>query len=670
MTTTSLVEQLRAVLKPTEQPLTEKEASALVEAITDVIGRELSVAEKVEFEGLGSFYTVKVPSETQGEHITLPTIEIEFEPDPDLVKSITAAITDHPELFAEPAEGTEDDEEGDEQLQPVTAEVVTKLPDMPDDTVQPVVPAKKDEVTTEEKAAKNRVSEVEFVDITSLRVERDVLMLLPQDLAKRYKAVPIALKEGILTVAMIDPEDFDALQTIRKETGLTIKPALTTRDGISAVLDQYTGLQAEVQEVISKSDFGITSKDIARASEEDVNNQNENAPTIHIVYSLLRRAVKERASDIHIEPYEGRVVVRFREDGVLVQKLELPKEIQSAIVARLKILASLKIDEQRLPQDGRFSLLIDKRQVDFRLSTIPVVYGEKVVMRILDKSVGIIELESVGLIDAGYKVLMKNLKRSHGMILVTGPTGSGKTTTLYAVLGKMMSPDVNILTLEDPVEYRVESINQSQVHADIGYTFAAGLRALVRQDPDIAMLGEIRDSETADMAIHAALTGHVVLSTLHTNDAAGTFPRLLDMGIEPFLVTSSVHTAIGQRLARKICQECKQEVTLTKEEMSDIEKDIEHMPAEVRETLGKSRTFYHGVGCPACAGKGYKGRIGIFEVLNVTEAIRSLIASRSSGADITAQAVKEGMVTMAQDGVLKALKGLTTIEEVWRVTRE
>jgi len=238
------------------------------------------------------------------------------------------------------------------------------------------------------------------------------------------------------------------------------------------------------------------------------------------------------------------------------------------------------------------------------------------------------------------------------------------------VLGKMMSPDVNILTLEDPVEYRVESINQSQVHADIGYTFAAGLRALVRQDPDIAMLGEIRDGETADMAIHAALTGHIVLSTLHTNDAAGTFPRLIDMGIEPFLVTSSIHTAIGQRLARKICQECKKEIELTKEELADIETDIQKMPAEVRESLGKERKFYQGAGCPACGGKGYKGRLGIFEVLDVTEPIRSLIAKRASGAEITAEAVKEGMVTMAQDGVIKALKGLTTIQEVWRVTRE
>ena len=666
MTTAVLAEQVETRVRAEHTEVRSKQVAALIEAVVECVSRELSVGEEVNIDGFGRFSTVKVPAQKSGETITLPTIEVDFEPAPLFVEQIKKLIEEHPDIFAEPPA---DDGDEDEEVKPVSSTIVDTLPDLPDSDEPPVKPekAKVDELLS---AAASVVSNVEFIDTSDLKVEREVLSLLPQALAKQYNAVPIRLKEGVLTVGMIDPEDFDALQIIRKETGLSIQPALTTRDGITAILDQYTGLQAEVQEVISKSDLGITRKEIEQASEEEVSADNDNAPTVHIVHSLLKRAVKERASDIHIEPYENRVVVRFREDGVLVQKVELPKEIQSAIVARLKILATLKLDEQRLPQDGRFSLLIDKRQVDFRLSTIPVVYGEKVVMRILDKSVGIIQLESVGLIDRGYAVLANNLRRAHGMILVTGPTGSGKTTSLYAVLGKLMSPDVNILTLEDPVEYRIDSINQSQVHTDIGYTFAAGLRAIVRQDPDIVMLGEIRDPETADMAIHAALTGHTVLSTLHTNDAAGAFPRLIDMGIEPFLITSSVHTVIAQRLARKICEECKEPVTLSKEELADVELEIAKMPEDVRKELGKNRVFYHGKGCDACAGKGYKGRLGIFEVLNVSEVIRDLVLKRSSGALITDQAISEGMITMLQDGLLKAFKGLTTLQEVWRVTRE
>jgi len=662
VTTAALAEQIENKIHEEHQNVHSKEITALIEAVVDCVGRELSVGEEVSIDGLGRFFTVKIPTQKSGETITLPTIEVDFEPDIPLADFVKKQIIEHPDVFANEPAGEEDEED----IKPVSRGAVDALPDMPDDTedIESPKPIKEPEKPID------AVSTVEFIDTSDVKVEREVLSLLPHTLAKQYNAVPIRLKEGVLTIGMIDPEDFDALQIIRKETGLTIQPALTTKDGINAVLDQYTGLQAEVQEVISKSDLGITRKDIEQATEEEVSAENENAPTVHIVHSLLKRAVKERASDIHIEPYENRVVVRFREDGVLVQKLELPKEIQSAIIARLKILATLKLDEQRLPQDGRFSLLIDRRQVDFRLSTIPVVYGEKVVMRILDKSVGIMELESVGLIDYGFQVLTNNLRRSHGMILVTGPTGSGKTTTLYAVLGRLMSPDVNILTLEDPVEYRIESINQSQVHSEIGYSFAAGLRAVVRQDPDIVMLGEIRDPETADMAIHAALTGHIVLSTLHTNDAAGAFPRLIDMKIEPFLITSSIHTVIAQRLARKICPDCKEEIQLPKEGVAEVQVEIDKMPENERKAVGKTLKFYHGKGCDSCGGKGYKGRLGIFEVLNVSEPVRELVLKRSSGAEITAQAVKEGMVTMVQDGLLKALKGLTTLEEVWRVTRE
>ncbi|HSI21000.1 MAG TPA: ATPase, T2SS/T4P/T4SS family [Verrucomicrobiae bacterium] len=637
--------------------LVEKDATLLNDALWECIARELSVGEEVVIDGLGRFFTVKEPARNVDGKITLPSIEVEFEPARVLAKHVETEIEAHPDLFAE------------------------EMPDVPDeDKAAPVAvaqsapppapkPASAEEESPKEKPL-GRVSHVEFLDTSNVKVDREILALLPEHIAKQYNVVPLDLKEGILTVAMINPEDFDALQVIRKESGLVVKPALSTKEGINAILDQYTGLQAEVQEVIENSDLGISKKDLAAAQEEDIDQTNDDAPTAHIVYSLLKRAVKEKASDIHIEPYEKRVAVRFREDGVLMEKVTLPKEIQSAVTARLKILANLKIDEQRLPQDGRFSLTIEKRQVDFRFSTIPVVYGEKIVMRILDKSVGILELEQVGLTGYGFDILSKNLRRSHGMILVTGPTGSGKTTSLYAVLGKMMAPDVNILTLEDPVEYRIESINQSQVHSAIGYTFASGLRAIVRQDPDIVMLGEIRDQETADMAIHAALTGHIVLSTLHTNDAAGAFPRLIDMGIEPFLITSSVHTVIAQRLTRKICEDCKEELHLSKEEMAEIDEEIARMPKDVREAIKDKRTLYHGKGCDSCGGKGYKGRLGVFEVLDVTEPVRDLVLKRSSGLTITEEAISNGMVTMVQDGILKALNGDTTISEVWRVTRE
>jgi type IV pilus assembly protein PilB len=668
-------ELAKGVAKPAE--LTEQQAEAFLDALWEIISRELSVGEEVEVGDLGRFFTVKYAGESVEEsvsgdkaHITLPTIEAEFEPDAALIKHVTTQIEAHPELFNQSEESVEDEDDSPAPAARVVEDsdkTLDKITDSP-------APFASEPAKSPEKHDRpvGRASQIEFVDLSSIKIEKEILALVPLPLAKRFSAVPIDLEEGVLKVAMIDPEDFDAVQVLRKETKLEIKPALTTHDDLNAILDQYTGLQAELQEVIDHADLGISAKELEAASEEDVQDQtNENAPTAKIVSSLLKRAVKEKASDVHIEPYEHKVVVRFRIDGILMPKVELPKEIQSAIVARLKILASLKIDEQRLPQDGRFSIMLDHRQIDFRFSTIPVVFGEKIVMRILDKEVGIIDLEQVGLTDQGLEVLSNNMRRSHGMILVTGPTGSGKTTSLYAVLGRLMKPDVNILTLEDPVEYRIESINQSQVHTDIGYTFAAGLRAVVRQDPDIVMLGEIRDPETADMAIHAALTGHIVLSTLHTNDAAGAFPRLIDMHIEPFLITSSIHTVIAQRLARKICQECKEKIELSQEELAEIKTEIDLMPDVVKKNIHKDDlNFYRGKGCDVCNGKGYKGRLGVFEVLNVTEPIRSLVLKRSSGSEITAVAVSEGMVTMVQDGIIKATRGLTTIEEVWRVTRE
>ena len=648
--------------------LSEAQSEQLATALFEAVGESLSAGEEVAVEELGRFYTVEYPSEVVEDPpgsghqiITLPTIEPEFDPDPKLVRQVVAQIQEHPERFT-----TADDEE--ETPVSVSTPLAVQKIEMPVAAVPepvPVAPPKPAEKPL------GRASRIEYRDLSRVKVDHEVLLLLPEKLANQLKAVPLGLESGVLELAMVDPEDFDAIQLVRKETGLTIKPVLSSQEDIQTVLDQYTGLQAEVQEVIAGSDFSISSKELEGAADADVDQTNDNAPTAKIVYSLLSRAVKERASDIHVEPYEHRVVVRFRVDGVLKKRVELPKEIQSALVSRLKIMSNLKIDEQRLPQDGRLQIIYDKRPIDFRLSTIPVVFGEKVVMRILDKTVGIVSLDEVGLADRGLEVLKRNSERTHGMILVTGPTGSGKTTSLYAVLGRLMNENVNILTLEDPVEYQIESINQSQVHAEIGYTFASGLRAVVRQDPDIVMLGEIRDQETADMAIHAALTGHVVLSTLHTNDAAGAFPRLIDMKIEPFLITSSVHTVIGQRLARKICPECREGFEVTEAEMTEVKGIIATMPEDVQKEFSKEKMqFQHGKGCDACGTTGYHGRIGIFEVLDVTEPIRELVLKRSSGAAITELGVKEGMVTMIQDGIIKALRGQTTLSEVWRVTRE
>lgn len=510
---------------------------------------------------------------------------------------------------------------------------------------------------------------IEYADLSRISVAKEILNLIPEHIARKYQTAPISLDNNVLTVAMIDPQDVETIELIKRKTGYEVKPQLTTQDDLARVFDQYTGLQAEVQEAIDSSDLGVEKKEEVKQVEESP--ENENAPTARIVYSLLKRAVREKASDIHLEPEEKEVAVRFRLDGVLHKKVALPKEIQAAVTSRLKILANLKIDETRLPQDGRIQLLIDRREIDFRMSTIPLVTGEKVVLRILDKTVGILTLDQLGLGGSAREALEEGISKSHGMTLVTGPTGSGKTTSLYALLQQIMNPGVNIITLEDPVEYRMVGVNQSQINADIGYTFASGLRSILRQDPNIIMVGEIRDKETAEMGIHASLTGHIVLSTLHTNDSAGAMPRLIDMGIEPFLLTSSVNTVVGQRLARKICQSCKEEIRAAETETELVKKIVAEMPEAVQKELAKQEIrFYHGKGCDQCGTTGYKGRIGIFEVLPLTQAISKLVLERATGNAIQKTAIEEGMTTMIQDGILKAINGLTTLEEVWRVTKE
>ncbi len=508
----------------------------------------------------------------------------------------------------------------------------------------------------------------EYKDLSKTIVPKELLSKIPENIARSYKAVPFESDNDIVNVAMVDPEDVETREMIKRLLGEKIKIFLASESDVNNILNQYQGLESEVSNAIA----------IAQGQEENEENKktaivetvSDDAPAAKIVSSLLKRAIRDKASDIHIEPNEKEVEVRFRLDGMLRKKISLPKDIQAAVISRIKILSNMKIDEQRVPQDGRFNIHVDNRRVDFRVSSMPVAFGEKVVMRILDKESGILTIEQLGMSGSGLKTLDANLSKSHGMVLVTGPTGSGKSTSLYAMIQKVFNEGVNIITLEDPVEYQMKGINQSQVNSEIGYTFAAGLRSILRQDPDIIMLGEIRDRETAEMAVHAALTGHVVLSTLHTNDAAGAAPRMIDMGVEPFLITSSINVVVGQRLVRTICQNCKEEVKLPQEELDLIKKEIDRMPpAEKEEYSKKELKFYQGKGCKSCENSGYKGRIGIYEILAITPEMQQLILRRVSSEELNNLAINQGMVTMIQDGIIKAIKGTTSMKEVWRTTK-
>ncbi len=510
---------------------------------------------------------------------------------------------------------------------------------------------------------------ISYVDLSKIAVPKKILSLIPEHIARHYQVVPVAQEKNKLVVAMIDPEDREALEFIKKKVGMPLEIKICTQSDLNHVLDQYTALSGELKKIVEsaeeEADFDVKQKVPEKAK---IDETVETAPAAKIVQSLFKRAVREKASDIHIEPYEDQVVVRFRVDGILRQVISLPKEIHPAIISRVKILSNLKIDETRLPQDGRFQTVIDGAEVDFRISSLPTVNGEKIVARILDKSAGILTLEQLGMRGTAFITLDENIHKAHGMILVTGPTGSGKTTTLYAVIDKIKSVGINIITLEDPVEYRMQTINQAQVHSQIGFTFANGLRSIVRQDPDVIMIGEIRDYETADMAVHAALTGHVVLSTLHTNDAAGAVPRLIDMKIEPFLINSSTNCVVAQRLCRRICESCREVLEVEAGQKELAQKELDKLPSN--EKKPDKLEFFHGKGCGNCSDTGYKGRLGIFEVFSLRDDLKEMIAKRASGTELGAQAIKNGMVTMKQDGILKAAEGLTTLEEVWRTTKD
>lgn len=520
--------------------------------------------------------------------------------------------------------------------------------------------------------AKAIASGVPYVDLSSIKVDQNILKNLSKEMAKKYKAVPFGFSGNMLNVAMLNPNNIQVIEFIERRSSFRVNPYMASEEGIGRIIDQYQDLGAEVGEALK--DVEPTKLEI-KTTKESLAEIAEDAPVTRAVNTILEYAAKAKASDIHIEPWESALKVRFRIDGILQETMSLPVHIQSALISRIKILSDLKIDEHRVPQDGRFDVNIDEHEIDVRVAVSPTVHGEKVVMRLLDKSAGAITLENLGLRGHSFRLIDQGIKKPHGMILSTGPTGSGKTTTLYAVLAKLNNPGVNIITLEDPVEYQTKGVNQIQVNAAVGLTFASGLRSILRQDPDIIMVGEIRDAETADLAVQSALTGHTVLSTLHTNSASGVLPRLLDMDIEPFLIASTVSTAIGQRLVRKLCDKCKKPYQATPALIEAIEKTVgDLLPKSEKEMkeLGyqvplrgaKDFTLYQAVGCPDCNNTGFSGRIGVYEVFNVSPAMEKLVVGHATTLDVQNQAIAEGMITMRQDGFLKALEGITTIEEV------
>ncbi|MFA6536664.1 MAG: GspE/PulE family protein [Candidatus Paceibacterota bacterium] len=523
---------------------------------------------------------------------------------------------------------------------------------------------------------------IPFVDLKSQRIDFSILSTIPEPVARTHNIVAFKKSADSLEVAMLDTDDLNAIDFIKKKVGLKILPRLTDTESIKSTLLQYQkSLKAEFGDIIQKEAQTLKMVsgvgEVSETSEKDLKKLAEDLPVVRIVDTLLKHAILQGSSDIHIEPMESELLVRYRIDGILHDAMVLPKNVESSITARIKVLSSLKLDEKRLPQDGRFKIELNNEKVSFRVSILPVYYGEKTVMRLLRENVSGFTLEGMGFHGESLERVHEGLKQKTGMLLTTGPTGSGKSTTLYTMLEILNTPDVNISTIEDPIEYQMSRVNQTQVKPEIGFSFASGLRTLVRQDPDIIMVGEIRDNETAALAINAALTGHLVLSTLHTNSAAGAMPRLLDMHAEPFLLVSTLNVVIGQRLVRRLCQD-KERYFLSKAELEQLDKniDMDRLLSELKKenVIHKDDTwdkvpFYRPKKTSECP-DGFSGRVGIHEVLKMTATIKELVMKGATSAQIESQARKEGMLTMLEDGIFKAVQGMTTIEEVLRVVSE
>ncbi len=515
--------------------------------------------------------------------------------------------------------------------------------------------------------------EVPFAALKGREIRKDVLNLIPGPVAGTHQVVAFDKEKDQLHLAMTDPTDIQTIEFLHRKTGLIPKIFITTLSDLKDALRRYHAELEDDLRVIQEAAGSTDTKELKKAAEE--------LPIINIVNSVLEHAVYEGASDIHIEPAEKEVDVRYRIDGILKPVMTLPKSIQNGITARVKILSNLKLDEHMVPQDGRFKIAVQDEKLAFRVSILPVYDGEKIVMRLLHEGTKPVSLDALGLLEKPRSILERAIKKPHGMILVTGPTGSGKTTTLYSVLGILNQPGVNISTVEDPIEYRMPGVNQSQINPKVGFTFAGGLRALLRQDPNIIMVGEIRDQETAEIAIHAAMTGHLVLATLHTNDAPTTLPRLIDMGVPPFLVAYTTNIVMAQRLVRKICAFCKKEYKLEKEAVIELGKvfDVEKMIPLFKENgikmAGEEKkleamAFYKGEGCSRCGSTGFKGRVGIYEIMEMDEELTKMINAHATANEIRSYARAQGMLTMMEDGLIKAKMGTTTISEVLRVTKE
>ncbi len=507
-----------------------------------------------------------------------------------------------------------------------------------------------------------------YVDVDEMASDPQAIAFVPEIIARKYELLPVKYNQSNdeIVIAVTDPLNLSLKDFLEKKTGKRIKFVLADKEKINSKIDMSYSQRISPEVLAALKEVEGESVDVN--VQKKVETVNREAPIARIVNMILEFAVKSRASDVHIEPLEDRTRVRYRIDGILTEKLVLPRSIHSALVSRIKILSDMKIDEKRVPQDGRFAFSLGSEEVDLRVSTLPSVHGEKVVMRLLKKTGGIPDLPDLGWRGPQLKLAEEAIRKPYGIILVTGPTGSGKTTTLYSVLNRLNKPTVNIVTLEDPVEYQIPGITQVQVNPQAGLTFATGLRSILRQDPDIILVGEIRDKETTQLAIQAALTGHLVFSTLHTNDSATAIPRLLDLGAEPFLVASVLEISIAQRIIRRVCEDCKEEYEPKPEIVENIKKVLGDLLPKKYQDGSEKIKLSKGKGCKQCGDTGYKGRIGIFEVLKVNSEITNLILNHSASEDIMKVAKQQGMMEMIQDGYLKALDGITTIEEVLRVS--
>jgi len=520
--------------------------------------------------------------------------------------------------------------------------------------------------------ARAELLNIPFMELNNLSIPSSVIELVPEPVAHKYRLIPFSKDAGILKVAMVDPLDLQVIEFIEKRAGVKVKPYIAEVDDIEkTIIEQYSkSLGTEVTAALEEAGEATKKLEEQLKNMESVGETLRDAPVSRIVATLLEYAVKARASDIHIEPTEEKTRVRYRIDGVLQERLTLPTKVHGSVVSRIKILSDLKIDEHRLPQDGRFKVSVAGIEVDLRVSTLPTVHGEKVVIRLLKEKGKSTTPQQLGFTGVSLKRLEENLRKTFGIMLVTGPTGSGKTVTLASCLTQISTVRVNIITLEDPVEISIDGANQVQVNPQVGLTFASGLRSILRQDPNVIMVGEIRDQETAELAIHAALTGHLVFSTLHTNNSASALPRLLDMGVEAYLLMSTINCVVAQRLVRLICASCKTSFEIPKEVEAEIKSALGSLYEQKLKSLGGRLLQSKGKGCDQCDHTGYSGRIGIYEVLTMSEKLGQMTLQHQPASELEKVAVAEGMITLVQDGYLKVLDGITTIEEVMRVAKD